>query len=185
MDTVGSTPAQLQLATFGGGCFWCTEAVFSALAGVEKVVPGYMGGTVKNPTYRLVCTGTTGHAEVIQISYDPAKITYVKLLEVFFHTHDPTTLNRQGNDVGTQYRSVIFPHTEQQKDAAEELIQRLNEAKAWPNPVVTTVEPLATFYPAEDYHRDYFAQHGHEPYCQMVIRPKMEKFRKAFRENLK
>lgn len=178
-------PTERQLATLGGGCFWCTEAVFQQLKGVEKVTSGYSGGHVENPTYRQVCTGTTGHAEVIQVEFDPAKIKYEELLEVFFQTHDPTTLNRQGNDVGTQYRSVIFPHSDEQKKIAEEYIKQLNEAKIWKSPIVTTIEPLAKFYPAEDYHHNYFDQHEEAPYCQMVIRPKVIKFRKQFKDKLK
>lgn len=178
-------PTGRQLATLGGGCFWCTEAVFQQLKGVEKVTSGYTGGHVENPTYRQVCTGTTGHAEVIQIEFDPEKIKFEELLEVFFQTHDPTTLNRQGNDVGTQYRSVIFPHSDEQKKISEEYIKQLNEAKIWKSPIVTTIEPLAKFYPAEDYHNNYFDQHEDAPYCQMVIRPKVNKFRKQFKDKLK
>lgn len=178
-------PTGRQLATLGGGCFWCTEAVFTQLKGVEKVIPGYSGGHVENPTYRQVCTGTTGHAEVIQIVFDPEKIKYEELLEVFFQTHDPTTLNRQGNDVGTQYRSVIFPHNEEQKKIAEEYIKQLNEAKIWKSPIVTTIEPFVKFYEAEDYHHNYFDQHSDAPYCQAVIRPKVIKFRKQFQDKLK
>jgi len=174
-----------QLATFGGGCFWCTEAVFSALAGVERVESGYIGGHVENPTYRQVCNGDTGHAEVIQITFDPDQVSYEKLLQVFFETHDPTTLNRQGHDVGTQYRSAIFPHNATQKQLAEEYIRQLDQSGIWKSPIVTSIEPEAPFYPAEDYHRNYFTLHGDEQYCQMVIRPKVEKFRKKFADDLK
>jgi len=180
-----NSPSNQELATFGGGCFWCTEAVFQGLAGVENVLSGYMGGHVDHPSYRQVCTGTTGHAEVIQITFDPRQISYTQLLEVFFKTHDPTTLNRQGNDSGTQYRSVIFPHTQEQQAQAEQMIAQLNETGAWPSPIVTSIEELAEFYPAEDYHRDYFALHGEEPYCRMIIQPKVEKFRQMFSQNLK
>jgi len=179
-----ATP-KYELATFGGGCFWCTEAVFLQMNGVEQVVSGYAGGHVADPTYQQVCTGTTGHAEVIQITFDPKVISYGKLLEIFFRTHDPTTLNRQGNDAGTQYRSVIFPHNEQQHAQAEEMIARWNASGLWPDPIVTTIESATAFYPAEDYHRNYFALHGREPYCQLVIQPKIEKARKVFSNELK
>ncbi|WP_437202851.1 peptide-methionine (S)-S-oxide reductase MsrA [Planctomicrobium sp. SH664] len=172
-------------ATFGGGCFWCTEAVFRELKGVDKVVSGYSGGVVKNPTYRQVCTGQTGHAEVIQITYHPEVVPFEKLLEVFFATHDPTTLNRQGHDEGTQYRSVVFYENEQQKKTTDEIIRKLNAAGAFANPIVTEVSPLQEFYPAEDYHQDYFALNGSQPYCQAVIRPKLDKFRKVFHDQLK
>ena len=172
-------------AVFGGGCFWCTEAVFSELKGVSHVESGYSGGTTKNPTYSEVCTGNTGHAEVIKITFDPKVVSYKKLLEVFFLTHDPTTLNRQGADVGTQYRSVIFYENEQQKNTAEDIIKQLNEAKAYPNPIVTEIAPLTNYYPAENYHQNYFEQNGNQPYCRIVIQPKMEKFRKAFSDLIK
>jgi peptide-methionine (S)-S-oxide reductase len=172
-------------ATLGGGCFWCLEAVFVELEGVEQVISGYAGGTVPNPTYRAVCTGTTGHAEVAQVTYDPAVISYQEILQVFFATHDPTTLNRQGADVGTQYRSAIYYHNVQQKETAESVIAELNEAGIWPDPIVTEVAPLETFYPAEDYHQDYYKYNSQQPYCQVVITPKLAKFRKAFAKKLK
>lgn len=180
-----SEAKKLQLATFGGGCFWCTEAVFKELKGVISVKPGYCGGHTKNPTYREVCSGTTGHAEVIQIKYDPSVVEFEKLLQVFFETHDPTTLNRQGNDVGTQYRSVVFYHNDEQGTKAKDIIQRLDKAKAYSSPIVTQVEKLDKFYEAEDYHRDYFSTNPNQPYCAGVIRPKVEKFRKVFKEDLK
>lgn len=175
----------METATFGNGCFWCTEAVFQELKGVEKVMSGYSGGHVENPTYKQVCSATTGHAEVLQITYDPQQISYQELLEVFWSTHDPTTLNRQGNDVGPQYRSIIFYHNEEQKQLAEKYKQELDASGAFENPIVTTIEPLEKFYPAEDYHMNYFKTHGHEPYCSFVIRPKLDKFRKVFAGKLK
>jgi methionine-S-sulfoxide reductase len=171
--------------TLGGGCFWCIEAVFKQLKGVENVVSGYSGGTVKNPSYKEVCTGNTGHAEVVQITYNPQIISLEKILEVFFTVHDPTQLNRQGNDIGTQYRSVIFYHNDAQKQKAEEIINTLNEKKVFDNPIVTAVEPYKNFYPAENYHKDYFELHGEEPYCKLVIKPKLDKFKKAYKEFLK
>jgi peptide-methionine (S)-S-oxide reductase len=178
-------PEGMQQATFGSGCFWCTEAVFQQLRGVQTVVSGYSGGHVANPTYRQVCTGTTGHAEVIHVVYDPRLITYPELLEAFWKSHDPTTLNRQGNDHGTQYRSVVFYHNDEQHRLAEEYKQRLDESGAFPAPIVTEIAPFTALYPAEDYHQNYFNEHGHEPYCAMVIRPKLEKFRQAFAGKLK
>ncbi len=175
----------LEKATFGGGCFWCTEAVYSELKGVVKVNPGYSGGEVKNPTYEEVCTGETGHAEVIQITFDPAIISFAEILEVFFMTHDPTTLNRQGNDVGTQYRSVIFYHSEKQKQIAEKVIGLFNEERVYDQPIVTEVIKFDKFYQAEDYHAKYFERNKNKGYCQFVIAPKMEKFRKIFKEKLK
>lgn len=166
-------------ATFGGGCFWCTEVIFQQLDGVSEVLPGYMGGHRENPTYEQVCSGATGHAEVIHITYDEALIPYESLLAVFFKTHDPTTLNRQGNDVGTQYRSVVFYHTEEQKRAAEEFIRKLDEEKVFADPIVTAVSPAKTFYVAEDYHHNYFNTHPENPYCAAVIAPKLTKFLKA------
>ncbi len=175
----------METATFGNGCFWCTEAVFQELEGVEKVVSGYAGGHVANPTYKQVCSGTTGHAEVLQITYDPQKISYEELLEVFWATHDPTTLNRQGNDVGPQYRSIIFYHDEKQRELAEKYKKELDASGAFDRPIVTFIEPLPEFYPAENYHQNYFNTHGSEPYCQFLIRPKVEKFRKVFEGKLK
>lgn len=173
-----------ETATFAGGCFWCTEAVFDDVIGVQSVESGYIGGHVADPTYKRVCEGDTGHAEAIRIAFDPAVISYDDLLDIFFHTHDPTQLNRQGNDVGTQYRSAIFPHSPEQEKAARQAIER---ARAdWPGPIVTTIEPLSDWYPAEDYHRDYFARVGDQnPYCTAVIAPKLRKFRKSYAERLK
>ena len=172
-------------ATFGTGCFWCTEAVFQQLEGVIQAVSGYSGGQVTNPSYKEVCTGTTGHAECLNIIYDPAKISFEGLLEVFWKVHDPTTLNRQGNDIGTQYRSVVFYHDTEQKAITEKYIHELNASGAWSNPIVTTLEPFVVFYPAEDYHQNYFNLNGDVPYCQMVVRPKVEKFEKVFKDKLK
>jgi peptide-methionine (S)-S-oxide reductase len=177
--------SQLKNAVFANGCFWCTEAVFSSLKGVHSVVSGYTGGTIAHPSYEQVSNGTTGHAEAIQITYDPAIISYEDLLAVFFNTHDPTTLNRQGNDVGTQYRSGIFYADEDQKKQALSLIKELNETHAYDKPVVTEVMPLGEFYPAEDYHRDYYALHKDQPYCQLIIAPKLEKLQKRFSALLK
>jgi peptide-methionine (S)-S-oxide reductase len=185
MERQPPVATQLDTATFGNGCFWCTEAVFQELKGVVKVVSGYSGGAVKNPTYKAICTGTTGHAECLQISYDPTVVTFDELLEVFWQTHDPTTLNRQGNDVGTQYRSVVFYHNEEQRAKAASYKDALNKSGAWDNPVVTTLEPLTIFYPAEDYHQNYFNDNPEQGYCQFVIRPKVEKFRKVFKDKLK
>jgi peptide-methionine (S)-S-oxide reductase len=182
---VNSDPKQLETATLGGGCFWCLEAVFEQLRGVERVESGYAGGTVPNPTYRQVCNGNTGHAEVAQVTYDPAVVSYRDILDVFFATHDPTTLNRQGADVGTQYRSVIFYHTPQQKEQAEKRIAELNAAGIWDAPIVTQVTPLPAFYKAEDYHQEYFRQNPGQPYCQVVVAPKVAKFRKQFADKLK
>lgn len=175
----------LDTATFGNGCFWCTEAVFQDLNGVIKVTSGYSGGTVKNPSYREVCTGETGHAECLQILYDPKIISFDELLEVFWKTHDPTTLNRQGNDAGTQYRSVVFYHNQNQKQLAEKYKKKLDASGAYSNPIVTQIEPAAIFYAAENYHQQYFNLHGEEPYCQFVIQPKVDKLRKVFKEKLK
>ncbi|WP_425397659.1 peptide-methionine (S)-S-oxide reductase MsrA [Aeoliella sp.] len=172
-------------ATFGGGCFWCTEAVFLALEGVEKVTSGYSGGQVENPTYREVCMGTTGHAEVIHIEYDPEKVTFQELLEVHLKTHDPTTLNRQGNDIGTQYRSAVFYHTDEQKKLAETAIDELNKAGAYENPIVTEVTEFEKFWPAEDYHQNYLAENPNQGYCRLVVQPKVDKFRKVFKDKLK
>lgn len=172
-------------ATFGAGCFWCTEAVFQQLAGVTSVVPGYAGGHVDSPTYEMVCEGTTGHAEAVQITFDPDVISYAELLEVFFKTHDPTTRNRQGNDVGTQYRSVIFYHDPQQRALAERSKRALDEARAFDGPIVTEIVPFDTFYPAEAYHQDYFRRNRSQPYCQFIVVPKLDAFRRAFAEKLK
>ena len=175
---------QNALATFGSGCFWCTEAIFQQVNGVEKVVSGYEGGKVKNPTYKEVCSGLTGHAEVIQVTYNPSIITYPELLEIFWQTHDPTTLNRQGADVGTQYRSVIFYHTSEQRELAIAYKSKLNEAGAFPNSVITEISPATIFYPAEDYHQNYFNLNGNAPYCSYVIQPKLDKFKKVFKDKL-
>lgn len=179
------SPENLEQATFGSGCFWCTEAVFKELKGVHSAVSGYSGGHVDNPTYDEVCTGTTGHAEVVQVSYDPDEISYDELLEVFWRTHDPTTLNRQGGDVGTQYRSVVFYHDEGQKKLAEKYKKQLDESKAFARPIVTQIAPLEKFYPAEGYHQDYYELNPRQRYCQLVIQPKMEKFRKVFADKLR
>jgi len=173
------------VAVFGGGCFWCTEAVFDELRGVKSVMSGYAGGNTKNPTYEEVCGGRTGHAEVIKIDFDPTEIAFKDLLTVFFATHDPTTLNRQGNDVGTQYRSAIFYATEEQKREAEAFIKELNDSKAFGKPVVTTLEPLGEFYEAEDYHQKYYANNPYQPYCQYMIPPKLNKLHKQFGALLK
>lgn len=174
-----------EVAIFGGGCFWCTEAVFKNLKGVSDVRPGYAGGTVENPTYEQICTGTTGHAECIRIEYNPAEVSYATLLTVFFGSHDPTTVNRQGPDVGTQYRSVIFCTTPEQKIEAERFITDANASSTLGAPIVTDVEPLVTFYEAEEYHRDYFARNPGNPYCALVINPKLEKVQKEFAALLK
>lgn len=174
-----------EIATFGGGCYWCIEAVFQRLEGVEKVASGFSGGQVKNPTYREVCTGATGHAEVIQITFDTTKISFEEILKVFFTMHDPTTLNRQGNDVGTQYRSAVFYHNDAQKKAAEEIIVELNKTKAYPSPIVTEVTKFDVFYQAEDYHQNYYNDNSEEGYCKYVIQPKIEKFEKVFKDRLK
>ena len=172
-------------ATFGGGCFWCTEAVYAEIRGVKSVTSGYTGGRIPNPNYKQVCSGLTGHAEAVEIEYDPAVVPYEKLLEIFFATHDPTTLNRQGPDVGTQYRSAIFYHNSEQKKIAENVIAKLDEANVFSSPIVTTLERAGVFYPAEDYHQDYFANNESQPYCQAVVAPKVVKVRKAFKELLK
>lgn len=170
----------METATLGGGCFWCLEAVYDEMAGVESVESGYMGGQVKNPSYREVCGGRTGHAEVVQVRFDPAITTFRDILEVFFAIHDPTTLNRQGNDVGTQYRSAIFYHSAVQRAAAEEIIRELEAEKVWSDPVVTEVTPASEFYRAEDYHQEYFANNPNQPYCSYVVAPKVRKFREKF-----
>lgn len=174
-----------EVATLAGGCFWCLEAVFDQLQGVEDVVSGYAGGHVPNPTYRHVCTGETGHAEVVRIAFDPDAISYRDLLKVFFTIHDPTTLNRQGGDAGTQYRSAIFTHTDEQERIAEEVIAEVTEAGIWDEPIVTEVVPFEAFYAAEDYHQEYFTRNPNQAYCRMVIAPKVAKFRKQYLERLK
>lgn len=174
-----------EVATLGGGCFWCLEAVYDQLRGVQHVESGYAGGHVANPSYRAVCTGTTGHAEVVQVTFDPAEVSYREILQVFFTIHDPTTLNRQGNDKGPQYRSVIFYHSPEQQVVAQDLIREFNSAGVWPDPIVTQVEPYTTMYVAEDYHQEYYANNGSQPYCRIVIAPKVVKFRKQFVDRLK
>lgn len=183
--SVSGAPAPGELATLGGGCFWCTEAVFSELRGVEEVVPGYSGGTVRNPTYEQVCDGDTGHAEVVQVRFDPAVISFHDLLSIFFTVHDPTTLNRQGNDVGPQYRSVIFFRDEGQRTVARATIAEVDAARIWPGRVVTEVTPFSAFYPAEEYHRDYFARNPGQGYCRAIIAPKVAKFRSHYADRLK
>lgn len=180
-----SSSGQTETATFGGGCFWCTEAIFTSLKGVETVESGYSGGKTKNPTYQEVCTGETGHAEVIQITFDPKVISFRELLEVFWETHDPTTLNRQGADRGTQYRSAIFYHSPEQKEIAEKYKAELNKENVFNGPIVTEITPFDKFYKAENYHQDYFANNKSQGYCQMVIVPKIEKFRNIFKDKLK
>jgi peptide-methionine (S)-S-oxide reductase len=175
----------MEVTTLGAGCFWCIEAVFQGLKGVEKVVSGYTGGTVPNPTYHQVCTGRTGHAEVAQITFDPDVISFEEILYVFWRTHDPTTLNRQGADVGTQYRSAIFYHDEVQKAIAEKSLAETEASSLWPNPIVTEITPLPEFYEAEDYHQNYFSDNPNQPYCRAVIDPKVRKFRKEFAHKLK
>ncbi len=172
-------------ATFGAGCFWCTEAIFQSMEGVSNVESGYMGGAVPDPTYMDVCSGTTGHAEVIQFDYDPERVSFEELMLAFFKTHNPTTLNRQGNDVGTQYRSVIFFHNEEQKTAAETMIRTLNEQRIYPQAIVTEVSPAVAFYKAEEYHQNYYFDNPSKPYCMFVIQPKLAKFAEEFREKLK
>lgn len=174
-----------EVITLGGGCFWCVEAVFDELKGVEQVESGYSGGSVKNPSYREVCSGTTGHAEVIEVTFDPKVIALKEILEVFFHVHDPTTLNRQGADVGTQYRSAIFYRNAQQKAVAEQVIKEVTAAKLWNDPIVTELAPFNVFYKAENYHQEYFKLNGTQPYCRFVIAPKMAKFRKEYKDRLK
>ena len=185
IGTSGAEEPQRAKATLAGGCFWCTEAVYAELKGVKSVTSGYIGGAVPNPTYKDVCTGQTGHAEAIEIEYDPSVVSFQKLLEVFFATHDPTTLNRQGADVGTQYRSSIFVHDDEQKQVAENVIATLNRARVFPGPIVTQIEPATTFYPAEDYHQDYFAKNPTQPYCQAAAAPKVAKVRKVFKDLVK
>jgi peptide-methionine (S)-S-oxide reductase len=174
-----------EVATLAGGCFWCLEAVYDELRGVEKVESGYSGGTVPDPTYRQVCTGTTGHAEVVQVTFDPEVVSFSEILQVFFTIHDPTTLNRQGADVGPQYRSAILYHDQEQRRVAEEVISELEAERVWDDPIVTEVTPFEEFYVAEDYHQDYFRNNAYQPYCQVVISPKVAKFRKQYLERLK
>jgi peptide-methionine (S)-S-oxide reductase len=177
--------ANLQTATFGAGCFWCVEAVFQDLEGVHQVISGYSGGARANPTYEQICSGTTGHAEIIRITFDPQVISFADLLYVFWRTHDPTTLNRQGGDQGTQYRSVIYFHDEEQRTAAEQSKEETDASGLWPDPIVTEISPAAEFYMAEDYHQNYYRSNGNQPYCRMVIDPKVTKFRKEFQQRLK
>jgi peptide-methionine (S)-S-oxide reductase len=172
---------EIQVATFGAGCFWCTEAVFLQVKGVLKVVSGYSGGNLKNPSYREICTGQTGHAEVTQITYDATQVSFEELLQVFWNTHDPTTLNRQGADTGTQYRSVVFFHTDEQKKLAESYRNQLTTAQTFKSPIVTEISPITNFYPAEDYHQNYFELNPNQSYCTYVVRPKVEKFKKEFK----
>lgn len=174
-----------ETATLGAGCFWCVEAIYQRLEGVEKVESGYSGGSVKNPTYEQICTGRTGHAEVVQVTFDPAKLSYKELLEVFFKTHDPTTLNQQGADRGTQYRSAIFYHNPEQKAAAELVKKETGAAKIWDDPIVTEIAPYTVFYKAEEYHQNYYNENSNQPYCMMVINPKLSKFKKEFGNKLK
>jgi peptide-methionine (S)-S-oxide reductase len=174
-----------ETATLGGGCFWCTEAVFDSLKGVEKVESGYSGGHTENPSYREVCGGGTGHAEVINVTFDPDVIPFKDILKIFFATHDPTTLNRQGNDVGTQYRSAVFYHSDEQKRVAEEVIREITDAGIYDAPIVTEVTEFTNYYPAEDYHQDYFANNPDQPYCSAIVAPKVAKFRKVFFDRLK
>lgn len=175
----------MEKATFGAGCFWCVEAIFQNLEGVDLVISGYTGGQLDNPTYQQICTGTTGHAEVTQITYDPEIISFKELLEIFWTTHDPTTINRQGNDVGAQYRSAVFYHNQDQKEEAEKMMGLLEESHIWPNPMVTELSPIEIFYPAEGYHQNHFNEHGEQPYCQIVIKPKVEKLKKLFGNKIK
>lgn len=177
--------SNLETATLAAGCFWCVEAVFDDLKGVEDVVSGYSGGHTENPTYRQVCDGTTGHAEVIQVRFDPSEISFKEILQVFFSVHDPTTLNRQGHDIGTQYRSAIFYHSDEQKRVAEETIREVNDEAIWDGPILTEVTPFEKFYVAEDYHQEYFANNPNQPYCAAVVAPKVAKFRQKFVSRLK
>lgn len=177
--------SKLETATLAGGCFWCIETIFDELKGVEKVESGYSGGKIKNPTYEQVCSGNTGHAEVVQITFDPSVISYEKLLEIFFHIHDPTTLNRQGADAGTQYRSAIFYHDDEQKKTAEAVIKKISSSGLWPDPIVTEVTAFDVFFPAEDYHQDYYINNKEKSYCSIVIAPKVQKFYKEYKDLLK
>lgn len=182
---IQSSNQTIDTATFGAGCFWCVEAVFQRLNGVISIKSGYSGGTVKNPSYKEVCNGTTGHAEVCQIVFDKSKISFDELLQVFWKTHDPTTLNQQGNDFGTQYRSVIFYHNKEQKQLAEKYKKQINDEKAYPNPIITEIEPYTNYYEAEGYHQNYYNQNGDQSYCKFVIQPKVEKFEKIFKDKMK
>lgn len=183
--TSPNTMLNMDTITFGTGCFWCTEAIFQQVEGVISVVSGYSGGVVENPTYEQVCSGVTGHAECLNIVFDSSKVSYDQLLEIFWKTHDPTTLNRQGNDIGTQYRSVIFFRNDKQKKIAQEYMTALDKSGAFSRPIVTTLEPMSVFYSAEKYHQNYYNQNGSQPYCQYVIRPKVEKFEKVFKSKMK
>jgi peptide-methionine (S)-S-oxide reductase len=185
LTTPVETRDGVETATFASGCFWCTEAVFQKLKGVESVKSGYSGGTVENPTYHDVCSETTGHAEAVQVTFDPAVISFAELLEVFWKLHDPTTLNQQGHDVGTRYRSAIFYHTEKQMELAQHYMKKLDQSGAYASPIVTEITPFANFYTAEDYHQNYFQEHGREPYCRFVISPKMDKLNEVFADKLK
>lgn len=182
---IDSKKSKMEIATLGSGCFWCVEAVFQGLKGVESAISGYSGGHIKNPAYKEVCNGTTGHAEVIQVKFNSEVISFEEILEVFWNTHDPTTLNRQGNDVGTQYRSAIFYHSDEQKEIAEKYKKQLDESGTYNSKIVTEITPFDTFYAAEDYHQDYFNLNGEQPYCSFVIKPKVEKFKKQFKDKLK
>lgn len=182
---MSETTTNREIATLAGGCFWCLEAVYQQLRGVELVESGYMGGHVRNPSYREVCNGNTGHAEIVQLTFDPAEVSFQEILEVFFTIHDPTTLNRQGADVGTQYRSAIFYHGDEQKAIAEQVIREISAARLWNSPIITQVAAADTFYKAENYHQDYYSQNGGQPYCQVVIAPKVAKFRKQYLDRLK
>jgi peptide-methionine (S)-S-oxide reductase len=181
----GQPDRAVEVATLGGGCFWCTEAVFSSIEGVLMVEPGYSGGRPEDATYRLVSTGRTGHAEVVQVSFDPKAITFREILEIFFATHDPTTLNRQGADVGPQYRSVVFYHDEEQKSIAKEIIERLNRERIWDNPIMTKVEPYEAFHRAEEHHMNYYERNREQPYCRLIIDPKIVKLTERFKDKLK
>jgi peptide-methionine (S)-S-oxide reductase len=175
----------LEQATLGGGCFWCVEAIYQDVIGVHKVVSGYTGGERENPTYQQICSGATGHAEVVQIDFDPTVISFEEILYIFWRTHDPTTLNRQGNDAGTQYRSAVFYHDEKQKEVAERSMAETDASDLWADPIVTEIVPLTKFYDGEEYHQNYFKDNPQQPYCMMVINPKMQKFRKSFQDKLK
>ena len=185
MNSNSTVPAGKEVATLAGGCFWCLEAVFDGMKGVASVQSGYMGGRIASPTYEQICGGDTGHAEVVRVTFDPTVVSFKELLEVFFVIHDPTTLNRQGNDAGTQYRSAIFYHTPQQRADAEAVIARLDAAKLWNGPIVTELTPAAAFHMAEGYHQEYFARNPYQPYCQAVVAPKVQKFRKHFLDKLR